>query len=60
MTEPEKDPTERDPGESARPSIGRRDQPDAVHPDAPDRRHRAPDEDSPDAPRPEPSPGGRD
>jgi hypothetical protein len=67
MTEHEQDPTEHDPVESARPSIGRRDEPDAIQPhrhgaDAEDRPHRKlpPDpeeddtagDDAPDAPRP--------
>jgi hypothetical protein len=64
MTEHEQDPTEHDPVESARPSIGRRDQPDAIRPDSDteDRPHRKlpPDpeeddtagDDAPDAPRP--------
>jgi hypothetical protein len=80
MTEHEHDPSEHDPDEhdpveSARPSIGRRDAPDAIQPhtdgpDTPDRPHRKlpPDpeeedtagDDAPDAPRPSESPAGRD
>jgi hypothetical protein len=62
MTESESDPAERSPVESARPSIGRRDEPDALRPDAEDRPHRTipPDQEEPgaaaeagpDAPRP--------
>jgi hypothetical protein len=70
MTESEPDPAERSPVESARPSIGRRDEPDALRPDAEDRPHHTipPDqeeagaaaEDSPDAPRPAETPTGED
>jgi hypothetical protein len=66
MTESEPDPAERSPVESARPSIGRRDEPDALRPDADDRPHRTipPDQEearaaaegTPDAPRPAESP----
>jgi hypothetical protein len=62
MPEPAHEPTDRDPVESARPTIGRRDEPDALRPDTEDRPHRklppdpeesgAATEDSPDAPRP--------
>jgi hypothetical protein len=70
MTEHEHDPAEHDPVESGRPTIGRRDQPDALRPDAEDRPDRklppepeedgAADNDAPDAPRPTESPAGRD
>jgi hypothetical protein len=71
MTESEPDPAERSPVESARPSIGRRDEPDALRPDVDDRPHRTipPDqeeepgaatEDGPDGPRPAESPAPRD
>jgi hypothetical protein len=80
MTEHDQEPTEHDlaehdPVESARPSIGRRDEPDAIRPDPDDRPHRTlppreEDDDTashgtasdgaPDAPRPTESPAGRD
>ncbi len=70
MTQSEPDPAERSPVESARPSIGRRDEPDALRPDTDDRPHRTipPDqdeagaaaEDSPDALRPAETPAGED
>jgi hypothetical protein len=70
MTDHEQDPTEHEPAESARPSIGRRDEPDAIRPDTDDRPHRTlpPDQEdddaagdeAPDAPRPTESPAGRD
>ena len=75
MTEHEQEPsehdlTEHDPVESARPSIGRRDEPDAIRPDPDDRPHRTlpPDpadddtasDEAPDTPRPRESPPGRD
>jgi hypothetical protein len=70
MTEPDQIPTERDPVESARPSIGRRDQPDALRPDTEDEPHRklppdpeesgATTEDLPEAARPTESPADRD
>ncbi|GAA5116788.1 hypothetical protein [Pseudonocardia adelaidensis] len=67
MAEPEPDePAERSAVESARPSIGRRDEPDAIRPDTEeDRPHRTlppgPEEeagtgDEPDAPRPAETP----
>jgi hypothetical protein len=68
MTEAEHEPTEHTPAESARPTLGRRDQPDALRPGADERADRKllPEEDDgegaedgPDAPRPVPSgPGG--
>jgi hypothetical protein len=62
---PEPEPVERSTVESARPSIGRRDEPDALHPGAEeDRPHRTlppgPEEedttDAPDGPRPAETP----
>jgi hypothetical protein len=70
MHEPAQEPTERDPLESAQPTISRRDKPDALRPDTDDRPDRKlpPDQedagattgDSPDSPRPTESPAGRD
>lgn len=40
MTDSEPDPTEHGPAESARPTLDRRDQPDAIQPEAGDRPHR--------------------
>jgi hypothetical protein len=73
MTEPEHiehAPTERGPVESARPSLGRRDEPDKIRPDTDDHPDRtlppkpeesgAADQDAPDAPRPAESPVGPD
>jgi hypothetical protein len=66
----ENDPTEHDPVESARPSLGRRDEPDTIRPDTDDRPHRTlppepeetgdADQEAPDAPRPTESPAGPD
>jgi hypothetical protein len=57
MTDHEQDPTEREPAESARPSIGRRDEPDALRTEPEDEpRREPPPDDSPDSPRPTESP----
>jgi hypothetical protein len=66
----EADPAEHDPVESARPTVGRRDQPDTIRPDVDDQPDRKlppepeegghGDDDAPDAPRPTESPAGRD
>jgi hypothetical protein len=61
MTDSEPDPTEHQPAESARPSIGRSDAPDTLRTEPEDeRRPKAPpDDDSPDSPRPTESPAPR-
>jgi hypothetical protein len=58
MTDSEPDPTEHGPAESARPTLDRRDQPDAIQPEAGDRPHRTlpPDEEDADG---SDAPGGR-
>lgn len=61
MTESEHDPTAHQPAESARPSIGRSDAPDALRTEPEDeRRPKAPPDDSPDSPRPTESPAPHD
>jgi hypothetical protein len=61
MTESERDPTEHQPAESARPSIGRRDEPDALRTEPEDEpRGEPPPDDSPDSPRPTESPAPRE
>jgi hypothetical protein len=61
MTDHEHDPTQHQPAESARPTVGRRDAPDALSTEPEDdRRPKAPPDDSPDSPRPTESPAPRE
>jgi len=61
MTESEHDPTEHEPAEAARPSIGRRDEPDALRTEPADEPPgEPPPDDSPDSPRPTESPAPRE
>jgi hypothetical protein len=64
MTESEPDPTEHGPAESARPTLDRRDQPDAIRPDpipsdTDERPHRTLPPDEEDADDGSAAPGGR-